>query len=407
MLEFVAMMAATMALQALAVDAMLPALGMIARDLGVSDPNHRQLVVGVFLVAAGVGSLLPGPLSDRFGRRPVLLACFAGYALVALGCAMAPGFNTLIVLRVTQAIASAGLSVLPAAVIRDRHEGDAMARMLSTVSMVFMIAPMVAPTLGQSVLLVAGWRAIFALLAVMGTLVGVWVALRLPETLDPAARQPIRPGTIAGNMVSAAIDRRSVGYVLGGSLTFGALLGYINSSQQLVAEHFGAGPMFPLLFGAMALTMSAASFLNARIVERHGARRVSHAAVVLFLVFSLVQVAQTFSPHETIWQFMPVMALNACMLGFIGANFSSIALQPFAETAGSASSVQAFLRMVIAASLGILIGQAYDGSARPLALSFVVCAIGAMALLLYSERGRLFGPPDRTHAHGPRHFETH
>ena len=405
--EFVAMMAATMALQALAVDAMLPALGMIARDLGVSNPNHRQLVVGVFLVAAGVGSLLPGPLSDRYGRRRVLLVCFAGYVVLSLGCALAPGFNTLIVLRVAVALCSAGLTVLPAAIIRDRHSGDAMARMQSTVSMVFMVAPMVAPTAGQAVLLFAGWRMIFAMLAVLATAIGTWVALRLPETMAPAHRQAMHAGRIIGNMTLAATHPRTFGYTLGGSLIFGAMLGYINSSEQLVAEHFGAGAMFPLLFGATAIVMSFSSFANSRIVTKFGARRVSHGALMVFLVFSLVQLFQARSSGETLWQFMPVIALNICMLGFIGANFNSIAMQPFAGIAGSASSVQAFLRMLIAASLGIVIGQAYNGTALPLALAFLLCGLGALGLVLVSERGRLFGAKQPEAVHGPGHLDLH
>jgi DHA1 family bicyclomycin/chloramphenicol resistance-like MFS transporter len=392
--EFVAMMAATMALQALAIDAMLPALGLIAHALGVSNPNHRQLVVGVFLVAAGIGCLLPGPLSDRYGRRRVLLVSFSGYVVLSLGCALAPGFNTLIALRILQAMASAGLTVLPSAIIRDRHSGDAMARMLSTVSMVFMIAPMVAPSVGQAVLLFSGWRMIFAMLAVLAAVIGGWIARRLPETMAVRHRQAIGPAQIGRNMILAATDRQSVGYIIGGSLTFGAMLGYINSSEQLVAEHFGAGRMFPILFGGTAIMMGSANFLNARIVTRLGARRVSHGALLVFLLFSLVQVFQARSAHETLWQFMPIMALNACMLGFIGANFSSIAMHPFAGIAGAASSVQAFLRMVIAASIGIMIGQAYNGTALPLAISFVMCGMGALSLVLFSERGRLFAPRD-------------
>ncbi len=392
--EFVAMMAATMALQALAVDAMLPALGLIAHDLGVSNPNHRQLVVGVFLVAAGCGSLLPGPLSDRYGRRRVLLVCFAAYVVLSLGCALAPGFNTLIAMRVLQALASAGLTVLPGAIMRDRHSGDAMARMLSTVSMVFMIAPMAAPTVGQAVLLFAGWRVIFAMLAALALVIGAWVAWRLPETMAAIHRQPIRPRRIVSNMSLAATHRRSFGYIIGGSLTFGAMLGYINSSEQLVAEHFRAGAMFPLLFGATAIMMAFSNFLNARIVMRFGARRVSHGALTLFLVLSMVQLFQARDAGETLWQFMPVLALNVCMLGFIGANFSSIAMQPFADIAGSASSVQACLRMLIAASLGIVIGQAYNGTALPLAVAFLCCGSGALMLVLFSERGLLFGARD-------------
>jgi len=388
--EFVVLMAMTMALQALAIDAMLPALGQIAHDLKVDDPNQRQLVVGVFLIAAGLGALIPGSLADRYGRRPVLLGSLALYFLLSIGCALAQDFTTLLALRAAQAIGSAGLSVLPSAIIRDRHGGDAMARQMSTISVIFMLVPMVAPTIGQAVLLVAGWRWIFALLAAMSLVIALWVALRLEETLDPAHRQPIQPKTIATNMITAASDRSSFGYVVGAGLIMGALFGYVNCSQQLVGEHFGAGTMFPLIFGATALCMAFASFFNSRIVERFGARRVSHAAVLVSILLSVLQVWLAGNPHETLLTFMPVMALNTCMVGFIGANFGSISLQAFAHMAGAASSVQAFLRMVIGSGLGIVIGLAFDGTARPLALAFLGCGASALLLVLWSEHGRLF-----------------
>ncbi len=388
--EFIAMMALLMALQALAIDAMLPGLGQIAADLGVSDPNRRQLVVGIFLVSAGVGALVPGALADRHGRRPVLLVTIVLYVALALGCAMAPDFDTLLVLRALHAVSSAGVAVLPAAIVRDRFAGDQMARTLSTVSTVFMVVPMLAPSVGQFVLLFAGWRWIFGVLAVLAMIMGVWVFMRLPETLDPANRQPIMPMTIARNMAHSAIERSSAGYVLGAALVFGAMFGYINCSQQLVAEHFGAGHYFPLIFGATALSLSFSNFFNARIVERFGARRVSQTALLACICLSLLQVHFAFSPHQTLLRFMPVMAANICAMGFIGANFSSIALQPFARTAGAASSMQMFMRTLIGSLIGIAIGQVYDGTARPLSLAFVTCGLLSLCLVLYSERGRLF-----------------
>jgi DHA1 family bicyclomycin/chloramphenicol resistance-like MFS transporter len=388
--EFVVLMAMTMALQALAIDAMLPALGQIATDLKVGDPNQRQLIVGIFLISAGLGALIPGALADRYGRRPVLLVSFAIYLVLSLGCALAQDFTTLLTLRAAQAIGSAGLAVLPSAIIRDRHGGDAMARQMSIISVIFMLVPMVAPTIGQAVLLVAGWRWIFALLAVMSLLVALWVYFRLEETLDPANRQPIRPMAIATNMITAAADRASFGYVVGAGLIMGALFGYVNCAQQLVGEHFGAGALFPLIFGATALCMAFASFFNSRIVERFGARRVSHAAVLISILLSALQVWLAGQPNESLLQFMPVMAINICMVGFIGANFGSIALQAFPHMAGAASSVQAFLRMVIGSGLGIVFGLAYDGTARPLALAFLGCGIATLVLVLWSERGRLF-----------------
>ncbi|WP_338466772.1 multidrug effflux MFS transporter [Novosphingobium sp. ZN18A2] len=388
--EFIALMAMLMALQALAIDGMLPALGQIAQDLGVSDPNERQLVVGVFLVSAGFGALVPGALADRFGRRPVLFASLLAYMALSLACALVQDFDTLLVLRALQALGSAGLSVLPGAIIRDRFGGDQMARMLSTISVVFLLVPILAPSVGQTVLLFAGWRWIFVVLAVMAALVTGWAWSRLPETLDPAHRQPIHPATIAINMGRAAVNRQALGYVIGGALVFGALFGYINSSQQLVAEHFGVGEYFPLVFGGTAMTMAVASFTNARIVERFGARRVSHTALFLFIATGALQLFLATRPGQTIWQFMPVMAFNMCLIGFIGANFGSIALQPFARTAGAASSVQAFGRMVIGSGLGIVIGQAYDNTARPVALGLVACGMATLLFVLFSERGKLF-----------------
>lgn len=388
--EFIALMAMMMALQALGIDAMLPALDRIAHDLAVADPNQRQLVVGVFLFAAGFGSLVPGVLADRYGRRPILLICFASYIVFALACALVTSFPMLLLLRALMAVASAGLAVLPSAIIRDRFGGDRMARIMSTIIVVFMFVPMIAPSFGQAVLLVASWRWIFGGMAVMAFIVGAWMFLRLPETLNPEFRQPIAPRSIARNMWDSARDRVAIGYALGSAMLTAAMFGYINSSQQLIAEHFGAGERFPLIFALLAAGMAVANFSNSRIVERFGARRVSHTALLAYIAISLIQVWRAFSGEETLWEFVPLMAANICLMGFIGANFGSLALQPFARIAGAASSFQSFLRMAVGALLGGLIGQAFDGTPRPLVTSMFVMGVTALILVLYSERGRLF-----------------
>lgn len=388
--EFIALMAMIMALQALGIDAMLPALGTIAQELGARDPNERQLIVGVYLIAAGLGSLFPGALADRFGRRPVLFGALAFYVVLSLACAVVQEFQAMLVLRAVQALACAGLAVLPNAIIRDRFAGDRMASMLSTVSMVFLIVPILAPSFGQAVLLVAGWRWIFGAMAVLGSVVALWAWLRLPETLNPAYRQRLDPVAIGANMWQAASNRASIGYVIGAALVTGGLFGFINSAQQLVAEHFGAGENFPLIFAACAASMAVANFTNARIVERFGARRVSHTALLVFIVVSALQVWEASSASQSLRQFVPLMMANMCLIGFIGANFGSIALQPFERTAGAASSFQTFARMMIGAAIGAVIGQAYDGSARPLALGLLLGALLSLAMVLLSERGRLF-----------------
>jgi DHA1 family bicyclomycin/chloramphenicol resistance-like MFS transporter len=388
--EFIVLMALVQALQALGVDSMLPALGRIAADLSVASENQRQLVVGIYLLSSGLGCLIPGALADRFGRRPVLLVCLVTYVVCSASCGLVSSFQQLLVLRAILGFACAGLTVLPAAIIRDLHEGDRMARLQSTVAMVFMVVPMIAPSVGQAVLLFASWRWIFGVMALLGMVVAWWAGLRLPETLRPDYRQPIRLRTVVGGLVEVSTTRIAAGYVLGLSLIQGAMFGYINSSQQLVAEHFGAGARFPLIFAGMAFCMSATAFINSRIVERFGARRVSHCALLVYIGTAGLQLWTASRPHETLWEFVPMMAINMCLMGFVGSNFTSIALQPFARKAGAAASAQAFIRMVLASSLGAFVGQAFDGTARPLAMALLMAGVGCLGLVLFSERGQLF-----------------
>jgi DHA1 family bicyclomycin/chloramphenicol resistance-like MFS transporter len=395
-LEFVVMMASFQALQALAIDVMLPALGAISTDLHLADPNQRQLIVGVFLICSGLGSLFPGALADRFGRRPVVLTAITTYVLLSMVCAVSASFELLLIARGVMGFVTSAMIVMPMTILRDRFEGDRMARSQSLIAMTFMVVPMIAPMLGQTVLLFAGWRWIFGIMGVLAACVFTWAWMRLPETLHPDFRQPVRLSVIAGNMGLALKERAAFGYFLGAAFVQGALFGYINSAQQLVGEHFGAGTMFPVIFGCMALVMACTNFANARIVERFGARRVSHAALLGYIVLGSIHLVLAMR-GEGLWTFLPLMTLSMCMLSFIGSNFQAISLQPFARIAGAAASVMAFVRMVLGATLGSLIGQAYDGTARPIMAAMVICGLIALVLVLYSEGGRLFrrlNPPE-------------
>jgi len=391
--ELIVLMGALMSLQAFGIDAMLPALGDIAADLSAPG-NDRQLVIGIYFLGAGIGALFPGALADRFGRRPILFLSLAVYVGLSTACVFVPDFQSLLVMRFTQGMCTAGLSVLPAAIVRDRVGGDRMARLMSLIIMTFLVVPLVAPAIGQVILIFAGWKAIFGVMAVMGVSVGAWAFLRLPETLAPENAQPIRPRAILRNMGEALSNRSAIGYVIGSALVFGSLFGFLNSSQQLIAEAFGMGDYFAIIFGGAVLGMVLANFLNSRIVERFGARRVSQTALFAFLISASLQLWSASDGEQSLWEFLPLLSINMATLGFVGANFASIAMQPFQHIAGAASSVQTALRMSTGGALGALIGAAYDGTAYPLAMSMVLCSLASLGFVLLSEKGRLFTRPN-------------
>ncbi len=388
--ELIVLMALLMALQAFGIDAMLPALGQMAGEMGATG-NERQFVIGAYFLGSGIGAFFPGAFADRFGRRPILAVGLVAYVVLSLACALVTNYDLLLALRLIQGLCCAGLSVVPAAIVRDKVGGDRMARLMSLIMMIFLLVPILAPAVGQGIMYVAGWRAIFGAMAVMGVGVGIWAWIRLPETLQAENKQEIDVPTILRNMGSAVFNRGAIGYVVGSALVFGSLFGFLNSSQQLISETFGMGDYFAVIFGGAVIGMVAANFTNSRIVEKFGARRVSHTALMFFIVISIMQYFSAGQVQQPLWQFIVLMSLSMAMLGFIGANFSSIAMQPFFHIAGAASSAQTALRMSTGAILGAVIGSLYDGSARPLAVSMLSCALLALAVVLFSERGKLFG----------------
>ncbi|ABF54094.1 multidrug effflux MFS transporter [Sphingopyxis alaskensis] len=390
--EMVVMMAMVMALNALAIDSMLPALPAIGEALGVAVANDRQYVISIYLLGIGFGSLIYGPLSDRFGRKGVLVPALFAYLALSIGCGLATSFEMLLALRFVHGLVSAALGVIVVAVIRDLFVGDAMAKRLSLIFLVFMIVPIIAPTLGAGVAALAGWRAIFVVLAVMSVAMLLWLR-RLPETLDAADVRPLDLKTMAAGWATVTRHRRAAGYMIASGTMQGALYGYLNSSEQIIGEVFDARSLFPLIFACVAIGIAIANFSNAAIVERFGARRVSQSAVFAFMATSILQIVAALSGAETLGMFTALMMVNVGLIGFIGSNFGSIAMEDFGHMAGVASSYQSFAKTLLAAVVGAAIGQQYDGTTLPLAYAFLMCAIVGLALVLWAERGRLFTRP--------------
>ncbi len=394
--ELTVMMASLMALNALAIDSMLPSFPAIAEGFKLTDPNLVQYIISVFLAGTGIGALIYGPLSDRYGRRPILLTATVGAAIFSLACSIAPSFEILLAMRFCHGLLAAAMGVLVISVIRDQFEGDAMARRMSTIFLIFMIVPIIAPTIGQLVLLFAGWRMIFDLMAFMAIAAAIWVYRRLPETLAPENVIPIEPHALAKAWKIVVLNRNAAGYMLGAGIVQGSLFGYLNSSQQMFDQVFNAADFFTIGFAIVAIGIAVSNFTNARIVERFGARRVSQTALITFIMLGALQVAAAEFAPKSLPLFLALLTANMAMVGFIGSNFSSIAMTPFGHVAGAASSFQTFVRTVLAASIGAVIGQQFDGRVTPVALGFMVCGLVALALVLWCEKGRLFTRPGTT-----------
>jgi DHA1 family bicyclomycin/chloramphenicol resistance-like MFS transporter len=394
---FVALIAAVMSLNALAIDIMLPALPDIGVSLGLTEPNSLQFVITVYMAGFGVGQLLVGPISDRFGRRAPLLLGVGVYVAAALAAGLAPSFAVLLALRFVQGLGAAGTRVVATAVVRDRFEGRAMAEVMSLAFMVFMVVPILAPTVGELLLWVGPWAGIFAFMGGLALVVGIWAALALPETLAPAARRPLTPASILDGFRIVAASRLALWYALAGTFIFGALVGFISTAQQIYVDIYGLGSWFPAAFALVAALMAVSAWLNSRLVRAWGMRRLSHGALLAFTGLSgLLLVLSLVSPGRTppLPVFLGLLAGAMFMFGWAASNMNALSLQPLGAVAGTASSAFGFVQTVGGALLGGVIGSRFDGTVVPTVAGYAVLGAVALLCVLVAERGRLFGGGD-------------
>lgn len=392
--EFVAFVAAAMALNALAIDVMLPALPQLAAALRLPDENDRQAVIVVYLIGFAASQLIFGPLSDRFGRRPVLLAGLGLFAVAGLLSTLAQSFEQMLAARLLQGVGGAAPRVIGLALVRDSYSGRDMGRVMSLAMMVFMAVPVLAPSIGAVILLIAPWRAVFGTLVLGAIALALWAGLRLRETLPKERRRSLALRPIASAYMETVCTRITGGYGLAMGLIFGALMGFVTSAQQIFADVFGLGSEFTVLFAVITLGMTASAFANAKFVHRFGLRRLSHGALILFTLVCAGHWLLASSGHEWLWLFVLMQALTIFLFGFLGPNFNAIAMQPMGHIAGTAAAMLGFVSTGLGALLGGLVGIAFDGSTVPLTAGSA--GLGALALLVLfiTERGRLFSAKD-------------
>ncbi|WP_185982769.1 multidrug effflux MFS transporter [Aureimonas mangrovi] len=390
--ELVTLIASLMALNAAAIDIVIPALANIGAALDVADENSRQFAITAYVLGFGAAQILYGTLSDRFGRKPILIVGLVIYTLASVAAAFSPTFGALLAFRAIQGIGAAATRVVAVSIVRDLFDGRRMASVMSIVMMIFMVIPVLAPNLGQVVMMFGNWRELFLVVAAFGLVVSIWSLLRLPETLHPDDRIPLTAERVLLAFRTVVTNRMAFGYALATALIFGVLFAFISQAEQVYTGVYGIGPEFTLYFSAVAILMACASFANSRLVERFGTRRLSHGALIAFMVFGGIQlvIAIAMGGSAPFWAFLPLTALTFCMFGLIGTNFNALAMDPLGHVAGTASSVLGFLQTLGGGLIGAAIGYLYNGTTIPLLTGFLVLSAGSLVCVFIAENGQLF-----------------
>ncbi len=385
--EFVALIALMMSIIALSIDNLLPAFVPIQQEFRLASANDAQYIIASYMAGFAVSQLFYGPLADAVGRRPAMILGMAIYLVGTVVAIAATSFEILLAARVVQGVGAAASRVLVATIVRDRYQGEEMARVMSFVMMVFIIGPVVAPGSGALILLVGSWRLIFVGMLLLALVIGAWFLLRMPETLRPENRVPLSLRTMWNGARTCVGNRTTLGYTIAGSLLLGSLMGYISSAQQIFeTDVYALGGWFSLVFGVVAAVMGLAAFVNARIVRRVGLERLSWWGALAFMLTALVNVVVVLA-----WDGPPPLLLFAGLLGALNfifslavPNFNALALRPMGHIAGLASSFVGTVTTALSALFGVIIGQLYDGTVLPLALGYLVLGAAGVGVVMWT-----------------------
>ena len=381
-LEFVVLMAALMSIVALSIDAVLPALPMIGDYLNVSSPlENPKLITSIFL-GLGFGQLIFGPLSDSFGRKPIVYAGFIVFIIASIICITAKNFEMMLFGRVLQGIGLAAPRTMCIAMVRDSYDGDYMAKILSIVVMIFILVPVVAPTLGQFLMNNYNWEFIFTFNLLFGVLVMLWFWLRQPETLKDKYRIPYRLSIFKTGTIAFFKIKPAVIYTLLSGFITGSFMVYLSTSQQIFEKQYDLADEFPLIFASLAISVGLSTFMNSQLVVRFGMRKIVHISMLSFVLISLVFIILFSSGNNpSIEVLIGFFALQFFTIGFLFGNLRALAMQPMGHIAGIGSALNGFISTVMAVPIANYIGGFVTDSVKPLFIGFLVT--GLISLILF------------------------
>jgi DHA1 family bicyclomycin/chloramphenicol resistance-like MFS transporter len=385
--EFVILVSLMMSLAALSIDAMLPALPQIGSDLNVQNANDRQLVVSILFLGMAVGQLFFGPLSDKTGRKPAIYGGYATFIVGSLFSLLAINFPMLLFGRLLQGVGISAPRAVTLALVRDRYEGRNMARVMSFVMTVFILVPMIAPTLGQTLLFFSGWRTIFGSFVLLAVITLLWFALRMPETLALENRAPFSLSRIISAAREIVEIRPAIGFAVTAGFISGAHLGYLNSAQQIFQEQYALGKLFPLYFAVIAFSIGLASFLNARLVMRFGMSFLVKWSLLIILGLSITAFGITFlaAGQPSLWLLMAYLMMTFFCVGILFGNLNSLAMRPLGHIAGIGAAVIGSLSTLSSVPLGVAIGRSYNGTILPLVAGMAILAGLSIVVMRWAE----------------------
>jgi len=389
--EFVALMAMLMSLAALAIDAMLPALPIIGKELQVLTANGTQQVIIFLFLGLSLGQLFYGPLSDTFGRKPFI---YVGISIFIIGCLVsiyAQSFSMMLFGRFLQGLGISSPRVITMAIVRDQYVGNKMAKIMSLIMVVFVLVPALAPSLGQAILLVSKWRTIFWFFIFLSSTAMIWFAMRQKETLSISQRKSFSFSHFKYATKRIFTTPVAIGYTVASGLVFGAFIGYLVSSQQIFQDIYKLKDEFPFYFGVLAISIGCASFLNSKLVEKYGMIKLTYLAtigVVINALIFLIIIANNkgVAPFPI---FMIYMILSFGCIGFLFGNFNSLAMEPLGDIAGSATAVISTVQNIISLSLGSLIAHSFQNTLYPLSIGFLSLSLASLGIIKLVHRFEL------------------
>ena len=380
--EFVALMASLMSIVALSIDALLPALPDIGNALGVVNSNDNQMLITMIFIGLGFGQLIFGPLSDSFGRKPIVFIGFLIFVAATIVCVSSNSFEVMIAGRILQGIGLASPRTLSIAMIRDSYSGDFMAKILSIVVMVFILVPVIAPSLGQFLLHYYNWKSIFYVNLLFGCIIIVWFWKRQEETLEHANRIKFTPSLFLDGTKEFWKHKNAVAFTLISGFIMGSFMVYLSTAQQIFQVQYKLADKFPYIFASLAIAVGLATFLNSRYVIRFGMWRIAYAGTIAFCFISLLYVALFWSrDNPSIEILITFFALQFFAIGFLFGNLRSLAMQPLGHIAGIGAAINGFISTVMAVPIANYIGSFVSNSVLPLFIGFSV--FGILSLLIF------------------------